>query len=145
MNRAKIICAILALALIAICVAGVSRELADPSETYAGNIYDRLTPQLVELYETEIAGAPIVSGKSQAYLQRSASQFGISLGKLKAIMLLQDLVAKIGENASLSELAQMGDLELMFYAKNKATTYANTLAPERRDQLKSMLLSALKA
>lgn len=146
MNRAKIVCVILAVALIAICVAGTTRELAaDRSEAYAASIYDKLTPALVEAYETEIAGAPIVSGKSQAYLQRSAQQLGVCVGKLKAIILLQDLVAKLGENSSLSTLAAMNDLELLFYAKNKATAYANTLAPERRDQLKAILLSALKA
>lgn len=143
MNRAKILIAILAVLLAGICLIGACQAATLNSEAYAASIYDKLTPELIALYEREIALAPIVSAKPQAYFEKLSGELGISQGKLKTIMLLQDLAAKSGENVSLSALAAKSDFELIFYAKDKGIAYANTLPQERREQLKSMLFSAL--
>lgn len=146
MNRAKICGFILLAALVAVCVTGGIQATAghDP-EAYAASIFDKLTPEIIKTYETEIAGAPVVSDKSSAMLERTANSLKISTNKLKTIMLLQDLAARVGEEISLSALADMSDIELFIYAKDKGTTYANSLSPERREQLKTLLLNALKS
>ncbi len=146
MNRAKISVIILSLILLTVCTLGTVRLLSSAeSPAYGTSVYDLLTPELISMYEREISLCPIVGNKPEAFLERTAQNLGISTAKLKAVMLLQDLAARLDENVSLSHLAAMSDLELIVYAKERATTYANTLAPERREQLKSMLFAALKS
>lgn len=145
MNRAKISVIFLSLLLLGVCAMGTTKLLSSTEEpAYGGSVYDMLTPELISLYEREIALCPVVSNKSAAMLERTAQSLGISTAKLKTIMLLQDLAAKLGEDVSLSRLAEMSDMELLIYAKDRGAAYANSLSPKRREELKSMLLAALK-
>ncbi len=150
MNRAKLCSVILALTLVAVCLIGVARttqraQNESPEAYAASSIYDRLTPEIIEIYEREISMAPVVSNKSAAAIQKTAQQLDVSVGKLKTVMLLQDLAARVGEDASLSVLADMSDLDLLIYAKNIGTAYAASIPKEKADTLKALLLAALKA
>lgn len=146
MNRAKISVIILSLVLLFVCTIGTARLFASTEEAaYGGGVYDLLTPELIEVYEREISEGPVVSDKPAAMISRVAKTLDISEAKLKTIMLIQDLAARMDEDVSLSRLAEMSDLELLIYAKDRGTAYAAKLPPERRQELKNMLLAALKA
>ena len=137
---------VLTLAVIAIAASAFAMFDFDSAERrYCdAGVYDMLNPNLIEMYENEIAGEQIVSDKSAAQLERTANRLGISIEKLKAIMLLQDLAGKTGRNASLSELAQMNDLKLLGYFKQCAKDYLSTLPEDRRAELEQMFKGAIK-
>ena len=107
-------------------------------------VYDMLNPSLIELYESEIFGEEVLSGKSQAQLERAANKLGISVEKLKAITLLQDFAAMTGRNVSLTDLAEMNDVKLIGYFKQCADDYLKTITPERRSELEQKLKRAMK-
>lgn len=110
----------------------------------AASVYDMLNSDLIEMYETEIAGESIVSDKSAAQLARTAERLGVSVEKLRAMLLLQDLMAKVGRSASLDELAAMNDMKLLSLVKQCAEEYLSTLPPERQALLERKLKAALK-
>lgn len=110
----------------------------------AAGVYDLLTPKMIEIYETEIAGESVVSEMSASVLARAAERFGISAKKLKAIILLQDLAARVGQSASLGELAAMNDLKLFAFFKQCAEKYLSAQPEGRRQELERLLKDALK-
>ena len=133
-----------AVAMIALCtfmvfdMEGAERRLCD------AGVYDILTPELVEMYEREIAGESVVSHKTQSQLERSAGRLGVELSKLKALMLIQDLASKADSDISLDELASMSDIKLLGFAKQCAEKYMSGLSEERREELKKMISGAVK-
>ena len=110
----------------------------------AAGIYDMLSPALVELYETEIAGESIISNISQSQLTRTANRLGITVEKLRAVLLLQDFAVKAGRSAGLDELSAMNDIQIISYAKQCADIYLSTLPQQRREELEQKLKAALK-
>ena len=135
---------VLAFAMIlgAMCCTFCNNDI--PTAEAYGTIYDMLSPELISIYETEIAGEPIVSKLGDAKLQRTADRLEITVAKLKAIMLLQDLCARVGEDITLSRLATMKDFALIKLAKEQAEKYAATLPETRRSELKEKFLAAIK-
>ena len=135
---------ILAVAVIALSVFAVfdfneaERRLCD------AGVYDILTPELVEMYEREIAGESVVSNKTQAQLERSAGRLNIDISKLKAVMLLQDLASKVDRDMSLNDLASMNDIKLLGFFKQCADVYLATLPEERQAELKKMVTDTVK-
>lgn len=114
----------------------------------AGNIYDMLSDELVELYEREIAGCKVVTQYSAAQLDNMSKTLNVYEKKLEAVLLLQDLSVRVGENKGVGELAKMSDVALISYAGKIGKKYADTLSEERKEQLRSMLppvASLLKA
>lgn len=142
--KTYVLSAALVLAIIAAGALAIF-DMNSASRRYCNaGVYDKLTPELIEIYETEIANEQILSDKSQAQLERSANRLGISVEKLKAIMLLQDLAAKTGRNTSLSDLAEMNEIKLLGYCKQCADDYLKTLTPERKSELEQKLKNAIK-
>lgn len=142
----KNIClSVLAVALLALSAFSLfefddaERRLCD-----AAGVYDMLSPELVQIYEREIAGKAIVSDKSQSQLERSASRLSVDVNKLKALMLLQDLAGRTDSDISLSELALMSDMKLLALFKQCAESYMKTLPEERVEQLKKMFTDCIK-
>jgi len=111
----------------------------------AREIYDVLTPELIAMYEREISGKKILSDMSEKRLQRSAEKLGISISKMRAVILLQDLASRSGKNVSVSELAAMNEFKFIGYVKTCADDYLATLPEERQQELKQMLKDALKS
>lgn len=110
----------------------------------AASVYDMLNPRIIELYETEIAGERVVSDISAATLSRTADRLGISVEKLKAVLMLQDLAARVGRNVSLNELAAMNDFKLFSLFKQCAEDYLSTQPEGRRQELEKLLKDALR-
>lgn len=129
--------------VLAACVLSVSdfndaeRKLCD------AGVYEMLTPELVEMYEREIAGESVVSQKTPAQLTRLAQRYNIEVNKLKAIMLLQDLAGKVDKEISLAELAAMNEMKLFAFFKQCGDAYLSTQSEERKTELKKMLADAV--
>lgn len=107
-------------------------------------VIDRLTPEVIAVYERRIAGAPLLSEKSEAELSLAASELKLSVKKYEALVLLADLMARTSKPVPLSLLASLGDGELLRLARKHAKLYADTLTEEERDSLKAEFKAALK-
>lgn len=107
-------------------------------------VIDRLTPEVIAVYERRIAGAPLLSEKSEAELSLAASELKLSVKKYEALVLLADLMARTSKPVPLSLLASLGDGELLRLARKHAKLYADTLTEEERDSLKTEFKAALK-
>ncbi|MCM1306191.1 MAG: hypothetical protein NC037_02085 [Bacteroides sp.] len=145
MKRRNIFSVIFAVVAIAISIAaifdfdGAERKLCD-----AANVYDMLTPELVEAYEREIAGESVVSDKTQSQLERSAARLGVEVNKLKALMMLQDLASKTGKDVSLNDLAAMSEIKLLGYFKQCVDDYMSSVPEERKEEIKKIVSDTLK-
>ncbi len=146
MLRTRSTIILLAILLVAIVACAAVREVGatSDSEAYAAGIYDRVTPELIALYEKEISACPVVSDQNPARLLKTAEGLGIELNKLKALMLLQDLSARVGREISLSALAEKSEWALILYAKQCGDDYLAALPEEQRQRLKKLLFEALK-
>ena len=107
-------------------------------------VIDRLTPEVIAVYERRIAGAPLLSEKSEAELSLAASELKLSVKKYEALVLLADLMARTSKPVPLSLLASLGDGELLRLARKHAKLYAASLTEEERDSLKEEFKAALK-
>lgn len=107
-------------------------------------VIDRLTPEVIAVYERRIAGAPLLSEKSEAELSLAASELKLSVKKYEALVLLADLMARTSKPVPLSLLASLGDGELLRLARRHAKLFADTLTEEERDSLKAEFKAALK-
>ena len=107
-------------------------------------VIDRLTPEVIAVYERRIAGAPLLSEKSEAELSLAASELKLSVKKYEALVLLADIMARTSKPVPLSLLASLGDGELLRLARRHAKLYAASLTEEERDSLKDEFRAALK-
>lgn len=107
-------------------------------------VIDRLTPEVIAVYERRIAGTPLLSEKSEAELSLAASELKLSVKKYEALVLLADLMARTSKPVPLSLLASLGDGELLRLARRRAKLFADTLTEEERDSLKAEFKAALK-
>lgn len=107
-------------------------------------VIDRLTPEVIAVYERRIAGAPLLSEKSEAELSLAASELKLSVKKYEALVLLADLMARTSKPVPLSLLASLGDGELLRLARKHAKLYAASLTEEERDSLKDEFKATLK-
>lgn len=104
----------------------------------------RLTPEVIAVYEKCIAGKELVSGRTEAELSLAADRLGVTEQKLKALILLADLMARTSKPVPLSALASLGDGELLRLARRHAKMYAESIPEEERDALKAEFRAALK-
>lgn len=109
-----------------------------------GDIYDMLTPKVIELYEQEIAKTPVLSNMPDKQLERLASRLKIPYQKAKAVVLLQNLIALNGDSVNISDLAAMSTAELMKCAKKNIEKYCSTLSEAELNDLKQKAKQALK-
>lgn len=107
-------------------------------------VIDRLTPEVIAVYERRIAGAPLLSEKSEAELSLAASELKLSVKKYEALVLLADIMARTSKPVPLTLLASLGDGELLRLARRHAKLYAASLTEEERDSLKDEFKAALK-
>lgn len=103
-----------------------------------------VTPELIGTYEENIAKEPFVSEASPAKLRRLSRRLSVSEQKLKALMLLQDLAARSGDNVSLEDLAALGDSDLIKTAKRYMEAYGETLSEEERESLKAKFKATIR-
>ena len=107
-------------------------------------VIDRLTPEVIAVYERRIAGAPLLSEKSEAELSLAASELKLSVKKYEALVLLADLMARTSKPVPPRVLASLGDGELLRLARRHAKLYADSLTEEERDELKAEFKAAMK-
>lgn len=100
-------------------------------------IYDFITPKVIEFYEQNISRSVILSDMKPQKLARMCKKFNVDEGKLKAIILLQDLSVRTGERLDIKQLAAMSDADLIKEAKNRVQAYAATLSDAEKEELKS--------
>lgn len=114
-----------------------------PKKYCEAGVYDLLNADVIELYETDIAGEKIISNQSATQLARKASRLDIPVEKLKAVLLLQDFAGRTGRSVNLSELAEMSDLKLLALFKQCADDYLGTQPQGRRAELEQKLKKCL--
>lgn len=110
----------------------------------AADIYDALTPGVIKLYEREISAEPILSRMSERSVEAIANSLSVSVGKAKALIILQDFAARNGQEVGLEKLAEMSDIKLLKFAKGVADKYVAKIGEKRKEELKAMLLDELK-
>ena len=117
---------------------------SEASVAEAKDLYSFLTPQIIELYEKEVAHAPIFSALKEERIERLEERLHASRQKLAALILLHDLLSRADMDRSLDELAAMKDLALLSLAKTAGDKYLNSLESEERDRLKKLFFSKFK-
>lgn len=135
-----IVLSVIAVALSVTCIFDfddADRKLCD------AGVYDLLTPELIEIYEREIACEKVVSQKTESQLARSAERLSVDVKKLKAIILLQDLAGRVNKDVSLDTLAKMNEVKLFGFFKQCGEAYLSTQSDERRAELNRMLSEQL--
>lgn len=110
---------------------------------FASDLCDLVTPQLIQMYETEIAGKKVVSNMSEAKLMSVANKFSISENKTRAVYILLDLASRTGKEYTFDQLAKMDEWSLFAAAKSCGEIYFAAQTPERQEELKQMLKNAL--
>ena len=108
-------------------------------------LYSRLTNEIVELYEDDIAHTKVVSDKSEKDIEKLMSKYGFSKKKVQTLLLLADLSNRVGKTKTFAELASMHDRSILKFGKSCIDDYADTLPKEEKDALKTKLLNALKS
>lgn len=110
--------------------------LLAPSDSCSAALVDILTPEIIELYETEIAHSRVVSSKSEEWLSRTAERYDISVQKVKAVLIVQSFCALTGEEMSFPQLAELGDHKLLELVKQRSSIYTDSLSDEQKEALK---------
>ncbi len=102
----------------------------------AYDVEDLVSDDVVLFYEKSIAEENFITGISPFRKQRMCETYSVSEKKLNALLILQDLGARIGEKQNLNDLAKMNDRQLSAYGKKVVITYISTLSDERKMELK---------
>lgn len=107
-------------------------------------VLGKITPEFIALYEEKVAHADVVTGMSEAELSLAADNLGIDVRKMKALLLLQDLVSRTSRPVPVSVLADMSDGDLLRLARKSAKAYASSLSESEREELKAEFKAVLK-
>lgn len=126
------------------CVAEESAVADGKSCNFADSLLEKLTPEVVEVYERRISGRPVVSHMDEAWLALASARAGVSEKKFKALALLADLMARTSKPVPVAALAKLGDFELLMLAKKHAGIYLDGLPEEERESLKAEFKAVLK-
>ncbi len=135
--------AIITLILLLALLLPLTRVLCAPMTCYGADLFAVLNDDMIKLYEDEIAKEEVVSNQSSAKLERLSEALDVSVNKLKAMLIVQDMSARVGDRVSLSKLATLNDLQLIAFAKEKVDIYGESLTDEQKSDLKSKAKDAL--
>lgn len=108
-------------------------------------LYAKINDEMIDVYETEIAGHKVVSGISQSAIEMLGKKYGFSTSKTKALLVLADFSKLVGDEKTLADLSTMSDKELLAFTKKCVSVYVKPLSKERRDELKNKFLKAAKS
>ncbi len=115
-----------------------AREEAD------NGIFDLLSPELIKVYEDNVAHTPVVSDISPAKLKRMAEKYGCGEKKMCALIVVRDMAARVGGSVTLAELSGESDLALIKRAKQYADIYSATLTDDEKRDLENKFKGAFK-
>lgn len=107
-------------------------------------IFGLLSPELIAVYEENVAHAPVVSDISPAKLRRMAQKYGCGEKKMCALVVVRDMAARAGGSVTLAELSEESDLALIKRAKQYVDIYAATLSDEEKHDLENKFKDAFK-
>lgn len=107
-------------------------------------IFDLLSPELVKVYEENVAGKPVVSDLSPAKIRRMAQKYDCGEKKMCALVIVRDMAARAGGSVSLAELAGESDLALIKRAKQYVDVYTATLTDAEKKDLEAKFKAVLK-
>lgn len=107
---------------------------ASASEKARG-LLDMLTPEIIAMYEENIAKEQFITSIRPAKLDKMAEALGISTQKLKVIMIMKDVAGRTGTDLSLKDLATYSDAQIMKEGRKYIEAYVNTLSEEEKKLL----------
>ncbi len=110
---------------------------------YAYGLPDMAGDNVVRFYEEEIAKEKFISNMNPARKARTCERYGISNERLNAVLILQDLGARVGIPQNVDELAKMNDKALISVGKTVICAYIDTLTEEEKQDLKVKFKSAI--
>jgi hypothetical protein len=100
------------------------------------SLLDRVSPEVIDFYEQNIAKQKVVSDIGSAKLEKMAKTFGFSTGKYSAVLILKDLAARCGDELDIKDIAALSDLEIILKGKAYVEKYADSLGDEEKSELK---------
>lgn len=143
MNKKTLnIAGVLALILTVVSVV-ISSSTQNAPVAHAYGLPDMAGDNIVEFYEEEIAKEKFISNMNPARKARTCERYGISKERLNAVLILQDLGARVGIPQNVDELAKMNDKALISVGKTVICAYIDTLTEEEKQDLKEKFKSAL--
>lgn len=129
---------------VAILLASVAVGVQSGAPAHAAGITEMAGDNIVRFYEEEIVGEKFISNMNPARKARTCAKYGISENRYNAVLILQDLGARIGQPQKADELAKMNDKVLISTGKTLITAYIATLTEEEKADLKVKFKSAVK-
>ncbi len=100
------------------------------------SIFNILTPEIVELYENDIAKKSVVSHISAVELNNICRKYKIPANKARALLIISDFSKMVGMDKDMAMLLDMNDLQIMRFARQCGEEYEKTLSPEKKAELK---------
>lgn len=118
-------------------------SLYTPAPAHAYALTDMVGEKVVRFYEEDIAGETFISNINPARKARMCENYGVNENKLNAVLILQDLGARVGIPQTASDLAKMTDKQLFSTGKTIITAYIDTLNDSQKSTLKDKFKSAI--
>ncbi|HPD01749.1 MAG TPA: hypothetical protein P5161_00515 [Eubacteriales bacterium] len=101
----------------------------------AKDIYDALTDDYIELYETYISKKPIVSNLPAKKLERYMTIYKCSASKMKVSLLFQNLLSLNGKDEPLSAITSLSDADFVKKLTTEMKNYLDSLPQAERDAI----------
>ncbi len=108
------------------------------------SIFDKMTPQMVDFFETKIAQDKILSSMKQQKIDKMMQSFNISKNKLFSMIALQFVAQKNGKNLNLNELAHTDDFKFLKIAQQEFSAYLSSLPNEQRTEIMNEVKNLIK-
>jgi hypothetical protein len=111
--------------------------LAPAAEQKSGakEIFDLVSPELIEFFEQNFAKCDLITGMKPQRVQKLMKAYGVSEKKLYALIAIQFVCRKNGTKATLTSLSKMSVPKLMSLAREEFTKYYNNLPEEEKEQI----------
>lgn len=100
------------------------------------SIYAILSDDIINFYETEIAGKKVVSDKTQKQIENIANRYDIEENKAKGLLIVYDLCERTGDRVDFPTLAKMRDSQIVQLIKDRARVYEQSLDEVSKSRLK---------
>ncbi len=134
MQLSKRVCTIAILALFAVGIA--FGYFCGERRVAEAGLFDMLTPEMVEFYETEIAKEKVLSSKSDRTVRAIAARYGIDEQKARCVILLYDFAKRTGGGVDFPEIAKMSEYKMFALAKQRSDVFVAKLTDEEKERLK---------
>lgn len=132
------------IAIFVLAVAIIGTQTFGARTATAGSITEMAGENVVRFYEDEIAEEKFISNINPARKARMCATYKISENRLNAVLILQDLGARVGIPQSADDLAKMNDKALISTCKTVICAYIDTLTDEEKQDLKEKFKVAMQ-